>query len=130
MKVKVLGIIFFLLALTLVSLGQSGTILERTKLALKSSNSQQLGQLMGEKIQLGFDGEANSISAREAEKRIDAFFKSNPIVELSQLFQGQSKDGKQYFIGILKTKKGDFRVSVYWTETPKVQLLSFDFSKE
>lgn len=127
---KVPGFIFFFLALTFGTKGQSGTILERTKLALKSSNSQQLGQLMGEKIQLGFDGEANSIPAREAEKRIDAFFKSNPIVELSQLFQGQSKDGKQYFIGILKTKNGEFRVSVYWAETPKVQLLSFDFSKE
>lgn len=114
----------------LVANAQTGSILERTKLALKSANSQQLGQLMGEKITLGFDGEAGSLAAREAEKRMDSFFKSHPVVDLSQLFQGQSKDGKQYFIGVLKTKGGDYRVSVYWVEAPKVQLLSIDFSKE
>lgn len=109
---------------------QTGSVLERTKLALKSGNAQQLGQMMGEKIQLGFDGEATALGAKEGERKMDGFFKTNPTSDLSQLFQGQSKDGKQYFIGVLKTKNGNFRVSVYWVESPSVKLLSIDFSKE
>lgn len=110
--------------------GQSGNTLDRTKLALKGGNSQILGQMMGEKVQLGFDGEAQSLGPREAEAKMDAFFKKFQVVDLLQLFQGQSKDGKQYFIGVLKTKNGDFRVSVYWVDSPKTRLLSLDFSKE
>lgn len=118
------------LVLETMAFAQPGNTLERTKLALKTGNSQLLGQMMGEKIQLGFDGEAQSMASKEGEKRIDAFFKSNPVSDLSQLFQGQSKDGKQYFIGVIKTKTGNFRVSVYWVESPIAQMLSLDFSKE
>lgn len=124
-------LILLLFSFTLTNLSaQSGTPLERTKLALKSGSTQQLSQMMGEKLQLGFEGEATSFLAANAEKRLATFFQTNPVSDLSQLFQGQSKDGKQYFIGVLKTKNGDFRVSVYWVESPKVVLLSLDFSKE
>lgn len=128
MKNLMLTLVFIVVGT--LAFAQPASTLERTKLALKTGNSQLLGQMMGEKIQLGFDGEAQSLAAKEGEKRIDAFFKSNPVSELSQLFQGQSKDGKQYFIGVIKTRTGSFRVSVYWVESPKAQMLSIDFSKE
>jgi len=85
---------------------------------------------MGDKLQFGFEGEAAMVSGKEAELRLKTFFAANPPKDLSSLFQGQSKDGRQYFIGILKSNGGDFRVSVYWSEHPKEQILSIDISKE
>lgn len=85
---------------------------------------------MGDKLQFGFEGEATMMTSKEAGNRLAAFFKSNVPSDVSPLFQGQSKDGRQYFIGILKTPSGEFRVSVYWTEAPKEQILTFDITKE
>jgi len=128
MKLKLLPFYFSLLSG--VAFGQSSSVLERTKLALKSGNSQQMGQMMADKIQYGYEGEAKVMTTKEAVTQLAGFYKSNPVAELTQLFQGQSKDGKQYFIGLLKTRNGIFRCSVYWIESPKSQILSMDISKE
>ena len=85
---------------------------------------------MGEKVQMGFEGESAMLSQKDAENKLTVFFKSNPPTDVSQLFQGQSKDGKQYFIGKLKSAGGEFRVSVYWSEMPKNQMISIDISRE
>jgi len=85
---------------------------------------------MGEKIQFGFEGEASMVTSKDAGSRLTSFFKTNVPADLSSLFQGQSKDGRQYFIGILKTSGGNYRVSVYWSEMPKEEVLSLDISKE
>jgi hypothetical protein len=106
------------------------SFLERTKLAFKTGNSQKILQMMGGKLQFGYEGESAMVSAQEAGARLTTFFKTNPPSDLQVLFQGQSKDGRQYFIGSLKTPGGNYRVSVYWAEAPKEQILSLDLSKE
>ena len=121
---------FVVAAITSAVTGISQSFLEKTKLALKTGNSQKIIQMMGDKLQFGFEGEAAMMSSRDAGSRLTTFFKTNPPTEISPLFQGQSKDGRQYFIGILKAPTGEFRVSVYWTEQPKEQILTFDISKE
>ena len=113
-----------------LAFAQPGSFLERTKLSLKSGSAQKLSQLMGEKVQMGFEGESTMVPFKEAEARLDVFFKTNPPNDITQLFQGQSKDGKQYFIGKLKSTTGEFRVSVYWAELPKAQMISIDISKD
>lgn len=85
---------------------------------------------MGDKLQFGFEGEATMLTSKEAGSRLTTFFKSNTPSDVSPLFQGQSKDGRQYFIGILKTSTGEYRVSVYWSVSPKEQILTLDISKE
>ena len=84
---------------------------------------------MGDKIQFGFEGEASVINQKEANQKLSTFFKVNPPSDLNQLFQGQSKDGSQYYIGKLTTSKGEFRVSVYWKEVDS-KLTSIDITKE
>lgn len=83
---------------------------------------------MAEKIQFGMDGEANTLKVSEAEKKLADFFKSHAPSDLSQLFEGKSKDGKKYFIGDLATKNGTFRISVYWNEAVQPKLISIDIS--
>ena len=121
---------FAILLFFSVAQAQTSTILERTKLALKAGNAKSLSAMFAPKVQIGFDGEADVISAAEAESKVDKFFKTQLPTQLEGLFQGLSKDGKQYFIGKLSTKTGSYRVSVYWTETPTTAIQSVDFSKE
>jgi len=128
MKIKLL--IFLLIICSKTAICQSGTFLERAKLGLKSGNTQKLIQLIGEKVQFGMEGEGSMVSRKVAESKLNNFFQTSAPQEIAQLFQGQSKDGKQYFIGRLTTKKGDFRVSIYWTESPVNQMISIDISKE
>ena len=128
--VKLKSILFLFYFGSMLGFSQGNGILERTKLSLKLGNSQKLSQLMGEKIQLGFEGEAKMVSQKEAESKLSVFFKNNAPSELNQLFQGQSKDGKQYLICKLKTAGGDFRISIYWQEGTNSQIVSMDFSKE
>ena len=109
---------------------QSSTLLERTKLALKAGNAKSLSTLFAPKVQIGFDGEADLISAKQAEIKIENFFKGQTPTQLESLFQGLSKDGKQYFIGKLTTKTTCYRVSIYWTEAPTSAIQSVDFSME
>ena len=120
------AILFFFVA----AQAQTSTFLDRTKLALKAGNAKSLSALFAPKDQIGFDGEADVISATEAEIKIDKFFKTEAPTQLESLFQGLSKDGKQYFIGKLTTKTASYRVSVYWTEAPTSAIQSVDFSKE
>jgi hypothetical protein len=128
--VKTSLLLFYTLVLTITSSAQTGSFLDRTKLALKSGSSQKLSQLMAEKVQMGFEGESAMLTQKDAENKLTNFFKSNIPTDISQLFQGQSKDGKQYFICKLKSSGGEFRVSVYWSETPRNQMISIDISRE
>ncbi len=85
---------------------------------------------MAEKIQFGLDGEASTKKNTEAEKELQQFFKNHIPSDLTLLFEGQSKDGKKYYIGKLTTKNGTYRVSVFWNETPQPKLISIDISSE
>ena len=103
---------------------------EKAKLAFKSGDSQKILPLLAEKLQFSLEGEGAMITSREAAAKLSQFFKSNMPSDLSSLFQGQSKDGRQYFIGLLKTSGGDYRISVYWSALSKDQILSLDISRE
>lgn len=116
--------------LILFSQGIAQTMPEKAKLALKSGDSQKILPLLSEKLQFSMEGEGAMVSSREAASKLAQFFKTNPPSDLSVLFQGQSKDGRQYFIGLLKSPGGNYRISVYWSAQSKEQILSLDISKE
>lgn len=123
-----IGVLFFLFSVA--TFAQSGSFLDRTKLALKAGNAKGLSVLFAPSVQLGFEGEANVVSLKEAEVQLNKFFKANFPTQLEPLFQGLGKDGKQYFIGKMSCKSASYRVSVYWVEVPTPAIQSVDFSKE
>lgn len=106
------------------------TMPEKAKLALKSGDSQKILPLLAEKLQFSLEGEGAMMSSKDATARLAQFFKGNVPSDLQVLFQGQSKDGRQYFIGLLKSSGGNYRISVYWSAQNKDQILSLDISKE
>jgi hypothetical protein len=121
---------FTTILLLLVGQGHAQSMPEKAKLALKSGDSQKILPLLAEKLQFSLEGEGAMVSAKEASSKLSQFFKANSPSDLQVLFQGQSKDGRQYFIGLLKSTGGNYRISVYWSAQSKDQILSLDISKE
>jgi hypothetical protein len=128
MKIQALFLAFLLCPL--ISFSQSD-FPERTKLALKSGDSQKLSRFCAEKVEFGKEGDAEAIAAGKAGEQLGLFFKENPPADVSIHFQGKSKDGRKYMICRYKSRNGRaFRFSFYWKEKVPEMLESIDISKE
>jgi|GEM_PF-4919601 hypothetical protein len=128
MKLKL--ILPAVLFIPLISFSQSD-FPERTKLALKSGDSQKLSRFCAEKVEFGREGDAESMAALKAGDQLSLFFRENPPADASIHFQGKSKDGRKYMICRYKSKNGqNFRFSFYWKEKMPEMLESIDISKE
>ncbi|HQW87746.1 MAG TPA: DUF4783 domain-containing protein, partial [Flavobacteriales bacterium] len=57
------------------------------------------------------------IHGDQAEQILRRFFDENPPVGMVVEHQGQSKLGDQYYIGILRTRTGHFRVTFFLKRT-------------
>jgi hypothetical protein len=123
---------FLILALLLPGLSFSQTdFTERTKLALKSGDSQKLSRFCAEKVEYGKEGDAQTLAVGKVSEQLGLFFKENPPSDASIHFQGKSKDGRKYMICRYKSKNGSaYRFSFFWQEKVPELLESIDISRE
>lgn len=127
---RAIAFVLFLMTSPFLGICQQG-FPERTKLALKSGDSQKLGRICATKVEFGLEGDAKEILGSEVAGKLAVFFRDNPPVEASVLFQGKSKDGRKYLICRLNTKNGGvFRFSFYWKEAAVEALEVIDISRE
>ena len=104
---------------------------ERTKLALKSGDSQKLSRFCAEKVEYGKEGDAETMAVAKVGEELGQFFKENPPADASIHFQGKSKDGRKYMICRYKSKNGTgYRFSFFWKEKVPELLESIDISRE
>jgi hypothetical protein len=128
MKIK--RLLFLSLFLPVLSFAQTD-FTERTKLALKSGDSQKLSRFCAEKVEFGKEGDAESMAVGKVSEELGQFFKENPPADASIHFQGKSKDGRKYLICRYKSKNGSgYRFSFYWKEKVPELLESIDISRE
>ena len=127
---RVIAFVLLLMASPFLGICQQG-FPERTKLALKSGDSQKLGRICATKVEFGLEGDAQEILGSEVAGKLAGFFRENPPVDASVLFQGKSKDGRKYLICRLNCKNGGvFRFSFYWKEAQVEALEVIDISRE
>ena len=124
--------LLFLLLLTIPGfLFAQSDFSERTKLALKSGDSQKLGRFCAEKVEYGLEGDAEAMTASSVTDQLTRFFRENPPQDASIHFQGKSRDGRKYMICRYRSRNGSgFRFSFYWKEKLPEALESIDISKE
>lgn len=104
---------------------------ERTKLALKAGDSQKLSRVCAEKVELGREGDAESLNPQRAGDVLAKFFRENPPEDAIVHFQGKGKDGRKYLICKYKSKNGvGYRFSFYWKEKIPELFESIDISKD
>lgn len=100
--------------------------------AMKQGNSRELAAHFIPNIDLTVKDNSDVYSKAQAEQILRKFFNDHPPVDLVIEHSGVSKFGDQYFIGILRTRSGYFRVTFFLkrTETEhQVKQLRIESSK-
>jgi hypothetical protein len=101
---------FFLLAgIFLISVPAKAQIPDEILQSLKSGNARVLSDFFNQNVELVVPESDNVYSKAQAQLIVSNFFSSYPPQNFSVLHQG-GKEGAQYVIGNLGTKKGTFRV--------------------
>ncbi len=90
---------------------------EKVVQAMRTGNSKDLAVHFIPNIDLTIKETADVYSKAQAEQIVRKFFNDNPPVDLVIEHSGVSKLGDKYFIGILRTTTGYFRVTFFLKKT-------------
>jgi hypothetical protein len=99
--------------------------------ALRNGSSRELSQYFASTVEIGFDGEKQTVNATQAEIIVKDFFAKNAPSSFEFIHQGESKEGIQYAIGRYAGRNGTYRVFVKLKPSrgaPTIDTL--DFTKE
>ena len=100
--------------------------------AMKTGNSKELATHFIPNIDLTVKETADVYSKAQAEQIVRKFFNDNPPVDLVIEHTGVSKVGDKYYIGILRTTTGYFRITFFLKKTDvdfQVKQLRIETSK-
>lgn len=86
---------------------------DRVVAALGTGNAKELALHFIPNIDLTVGGASDVYSKAQAEQILRRFFDENPPSGMVVEHQGQSKLGDRYYIGILRTRTGYFRVTFF-----------------
>lgn len=81
--------------------------------AFKNGNAQALEEYFGDKVELSVTTATATVTKEKAEQTLAAFFAENSISGFEVKHQGK-RDDSGFLIGVLTTKKGNFRVNCFF----------------
>ncbi|MCP3894616.1 MULTISPECIES: DUF4783 domain-containing protein [Bacteroides] len=90
--------------------------------AFKKGSSQELGNYLGDKVELIFQNRSTNTDRQNAEVAMDSFFVSNKVSGFSVNHQGK-RDETSFVIGTLVTAKGNFRVNCFFKKVQNKYLI-------
>ena len=122
------------LTTVLLSLGiqAQDEVKDKVVQAMKTGNSKELAEHFIPNLDLTVKDASDVYSKAQAEQIIRKFFNDNPPTDLAIEHTGVSKLGDKYFIGILRTTNGQYRVTFFLKKTEKafqVKQLRIETSK-
>ncbi len=109
--------IFLFSILFSVGLFSQAPVEDQVVSALKSGNSKELAKTFIPNLDLTVKGAGDVYSKAQAEQILRKFFDEHPPVDMVIEHSGVSKFGDKYFIGILRSKNGYFRVTFFLKKT-------------
>jgi hypothetical protein len=80
--------------------------------ALRSGNATELSKHIDENIEISIPDKTDSYSRAQALMVLQDFFSTNEVNGFEVKHKGEN-GGNQFCIGILKTKKGNFRTTIF-----------------
>lgn len=96
---------------------------DRVLQAMRTGNSKELVNLFIPNIDLTVKETSDVYSKAQAEQILRKFFNDHQPVDMVIEHSGVSKFGDRYFIGILRTRNGFFRVTFFLKRTDDEQLV-------
>lgn len=102
-------------SILLLSFTISAQSVEQVKSAFASGNVALLSGYFGGEVEISVNRKQNVLSSEEAKTEMKSFFAEHPPISFSNVHKGASgENGTGYFTGDLQTRKGVFRVFVYF----------------
>ena len=91
-------------------------------IALKNGSASQLSRYFDNTVEISLPDKTNSYSKSQAELVLRDFFNTNSVKSFELLHRGDNS-GSQYCIGVLETRNGTYRTTVYLKQKGDEQLL-------
>ena len=113
---------FFLGSFTLSTINFTSSSVNEVVNALKTGNASQVSKYFDNTIDITLLDKSSSYSRSQAELVLKDFFIINGVISFEALHTGDNT-GSQYLIGNLKTKKGNYRTTVYMKQKADKQVV-------
>lgn len=92
--------------------------------ALKTGNSAQISKSFDNTVEITMPEKSNSYSKSQAELVLRDFFANNPVKTFEVIHKGENPGTlSQFCIGVLYTRNGSFRTTVFMKQKGAGQLL-------
>lgn len=101
-----------ILSFTLLSSFTSDVEMDSVVVALKSGNANLLSRYFDSRVDISLPDKSDNYSRTQAEMVIRDFFVNNAVTSFDMKHRGENNGGK-YCIGMLRTKNGDFRTTLF-----------------
>ena len=117
--------IFIILAFTLFATqAHSQTVPGAVVHAMENGDVKELMPYLNSTIELQLDGEMQMSSKNHTQRQLQDFFKKHKPDSFSINYEGE-KNGSYYGMGTLITKKGSYKVNMYFLNTTKNPLIYY-----
>jgi hypothetical protein len=118
---SILGLAVITFSLVLVSFRPSFS-LDEVAYAMRSGNAGQLGRFLDSRVDISLPEKSDSYSKSQAEMIIRDFFNMNGVQNFQIKHKGEN-GGSEYCIGVLQTRNGNYRTTLFMKQKGDKQLL-------
>ena len=108
---SILGLAVMTMALVLVSFRTDHNI-DDIATAMRSGNINQLSRYLDTRVDIALPDKSDTYSKSQAEMIIRDFFKTNVVRNFLVKHKGENS-GLEFCIGILQTRNGDYRTTLF-----------------
>jgi hypothetical protein len=119
---RIVGLAVIICSLVLVSFRPSYYSLDEVAYAMRSGNSGQLSRYLDNRVDISLPDKSDTYSKSQAEMIIRDFFSTNGVQNFQIKRKGES-GGAEYCIGVLQTRNGDYRTTLFMKQKGDKQLL-------
>ncbi len=107
------SILLLSIIIPLFAFNISGVVFSEIIGAFQTGNANTLSSYFDNEVEISIMDEDNVYPKSQAKQIMEKFFISYKPTSFAKQHEGTSPSGANYCIGILKTSKGDFRVSIH-----------------
>jgi len=118
---SILGLAVLTFSLVLVSFRPSYS-LDEVAYAMRSGNAGQLSRFLDNRVDISLPDKSDTYSKSQAEMIIRDFFITNGVQNFQIKHKGEN-GGSEYCIGVLQTRNGDYRTTLFMKQKGDQQLL-------
>ena len=119
---RILGLAVLMFSLFLVSFRPLYTI-DDISYAIRAGNVGELSRYLDSRVDISLPDKSDTYSKIQAEMIIRDFFSTNGVQNFTIKHRGNNGGGSEFCVGVLQTRNGDYRTTLFVKQKGDKQLL-------